>query len=154
MSDTNLSREEQARQWWRPKPHWPADCPCEECSPNSWRNVHRRGLEADSESLRARLAAAERERGQARADLATVLDCGEDGDRPECACRRHLSANLGALRERVRALAEEYVDGTDGRGWKFGTEYQRGARDWIASITGRLRSLLASGSDEGREGTT
>lgn len=53
MSDPTLSREEQARQWWRTKPHWPADCPCEECSPNSWRNIHGVALEAEVRSLRS-----------------------------------------------------------------------------------------------------
>ncbi len=49
-------RLEQARTWFRLQPHWPADCPCEECSPNSWRNTRGRELEAQIEALKAMFA--------------------------------------------------------------------------------------------------
>lgn len=34
-----------------PSPHWPADCWCEECRPDSWRNMYGLDLERSAAEL-------------------------------------------------------------------------------------------------------
>lgn len=59
--DALRERMNQIAQWQRPKPHWPADCACELCSPNSAWNVLNPVAERDAllSALKRLLAAVE-----------------------------------------------------------------------------------------------
>jgi hypothetical protein len=65
---SDLTREQQIRRWHRPKPHWPADCWCEECRPDSWRNTVGRELEDEIARLKATSPPPSAE-GEARATI-------------------------------------------------------------------------------------